>query len=209
MSPSMRPIIFIRRFALPICGVIILSLSAQAGTALLENSPFLPPGAVAAIAQQAAPLELRSIVKSDGQYEFSLYDSARKQSIWVHLKEPGHDFLVKAYDPANSIVTVEHRSRTYTLTLKEAKITPLNTPPDLRAAALATPSTPTEMLQPETLDKGVLASMSMDELRRRRVQLSQAQAQINASIAEVQSLRRSPPTPRQPGQPPRPPDPQR
>jgi hypothetical protein len=101
------------------------SLPLQAESSLLQNSPFLPTGQLAGTTQEAAPLELRSIIKDGGRYEFSLYDSAKKRSTWVTLQEPGHDFLVKAFDPANDAVTVEHRSRTYTLTLRDAKIIPL------------------------------------------------------------------------------------
>lgn len=98
--------------------------SVWADSNLLENSPFLPTGQAAAAAQQSAPLELRSIVKEGGQYEFSLYDAAKRQSTWIRLNEPGTDFLVKAFDPANNVVTVEQHSRIYTLALKEGKIAP-------------------------------------------------------------------------------------
>jgi hypothetical protein len=117
----------------PLWSALILVPSVQAGSNLLENSPFLPAGQLAGAAQETAPLELRSIVKDGGGYEFSLYDPARRQSIWVGLKEPGHEFLVKAFDPATDAITVEQRNRTYTLTLKEARITPL----------MATPGAPT------------------------------------------------------------------
>jgi hypothetical protein len=102
---------------------------ARAESNLLENSPFLPPDTIAHTTQQSAPLELRSIVKEDGQYEFSLYDSAKKQSTWVRLNEPGSEFRVKTFDPANNAVTVEQHNRTYTLALKEAKITALGMRP--------------------------------------------------------------------------------
>jgi hypothetical protein len=103
----------------------------------LENSPFLPADAAAHASQSTAPLELRSIVKEDGQYEFSLYDPAKKQSTWVRLNELGNGFLVKSFDPANNTVMVEQHSNTYTLSLKEAKIdvsTALPTPPVLSSS---------------------------------------------------------------------------
>jgi len=106
-------------------GLMSMVVLARAESNLLENSPFLPPDTIAHTTQQSAPLELRSIVKEDGQYEFSLYDSAKKQSTWVRLNEPGSEFRVKTFDPANNAVTVEQHNRTYTLELKEAKITAL------------------------------------------------------------------------------------
>jgi hypothetical protein len=121
-------------------------LSTWAESNLLENSPFLPIGQAAA-AQQSAPLELRSIVKEDGQYEFSFYDPAKKQSTWVRLNEPSNDLLVKAFNLANNAVTVEQHSRTYTLTLKEAKIASLATaallgPPGSAGPGVAEPPSP-------------------------------------------------------------------
>jgi hypothetical protein len=128
----------IQRLILPLLGMMPLVLPVQAGSNLLENSPFLPPNLSAAgAAQEAAPLELRSVLKAGGEYEFSLYDSAKKQSTWARLNEPGHDFVVKAYDPEKDTVTVELRNRTFKLTLKEAKITQLSPAPGQPPAAVA------------------------------------------------------------------------
>jgi hypothetical protein len=128
----------IQRLIFPLLGMVPLVLPVQAGSNLLENSPFLPPNLSAAgAAQEAAPLELRSVLKAGGEYEFSLYDPAKKQSTWARLNEPGHDFVVKAYDPEKDTVTVELRNRTFKLTLKEAKITQLSTAPGQPPAAVA------------------------------------------------------------------------
>ncbi|HUJ42016.1 MAG TPA: hypothetical protein VLW52_00290 [Opitutaceae bacterium] len=124
----MRATASLRRLILPLCGPLILALPAPAGSNLLDNSPFLPPSSAPGAAQEAMPLELRSILKAGAAYEFSLYDTAKKQSTWVGLNEAGHDFVIKAFDPANETVTVEQRNRTYKLALKEAKIALLNTP---------------------------------------------------------------------------------
>ena len=128
----------IQRLILPLLGMVPLVLPVQAGSNLLENSPFLPPNVSAAgAAQETAPLELRSVLKAGGEYEFSLYDPAKKQSTWARLNEPGHDFVVKAYDPEKDTVTVELRNRTFKLTLKEAKIAQLSTAPGQPPAAVA------------------------------------------------------------------------
>jgi hypothetical protein len=128
----------IQRLILPLLGMVPLVLPVQAGSNLLENSPFLPPNVSAAgAAQDAAPLELRSVLKAGGEYEFSLYNPAKKQSTWARLNEPGYDFVVKAYDPEKDTVTVELRNRTFKLTLKEAKITQLSTAPGPPPAAVA------------------------------------------------------------------------
>jgi hypothetical protein len=125
MHSIMRALASIRSLLLPLLAVAAGALPVRAGSNLLENSPFLPPNTSAGAAQEASPLELRSILRAGGDFEFSLYDPAKKLSTWARLNESGHDFVVKAYDPEKEIVTVERRSRTYKLALKEAKIVPL------------------------------------------------------------------------------------
>ena len=128
----------LQRLILPLLSVVILIPSVQADSNLLENSPFLPPNVSATgAAQEATPLELRSVLKAGGDYEFSLYDTAKKQSTWAKLNESGYDFIVKAFDPEKDTVTVELRNRTYKLTLKEAKITQLGTAPGQPLSAVA------------------------------------------------------------------------
>jgi len=132
----------IQRVILPLLGMVPLVLPVQAGSNLLENSPFLPPNISTGAAQESTPLELRSVLKAGGEYEFSLYDPAKKQSTWARLNEPGHDFVIKAFDPAKDTVTVELRNRTFKLTLKEAKITllsPASGQPSATPAAGAQP----------------------------------------------------------------------
>jgi hypothetical protein len=75
----MRLIALIRCRIAPILSVAAMALPAPAASNLLENSPFLPPNSSGAAAgREAAPLELRSIIKADGDYEFSLYDTAKR-----------------------------------------------------------------------------------------------------------------------------------
>lgn len=121
----MRALASIRSLLLPLLAVAAAALPVRAGSTLLENSPFLPPSTSGGAAQESSPLELRSILRSGGEFQFSLYDPAKKLSTWARLNEPGHDFVVKAFDPEKEIVTVERQSRTYKLALKEAKIVPL------------------------------------------------------------------------------------
>jgi hypothetical protein len=110
-------------------GVAVAVLPAPAASNLLENSPFLPTNIASGAAQEAAPLQLRSILKEGADYEFSLYDPAKKLSTWARLDEPGHDFMVKAFDQGKETVTVERGGRTYKLALKESKIIQLASAP--------------------------------------------------------------------------------
>jgi len=134
-SLALRPnvmncLIHPRRWLAPLLSAAALAGPLSAASGLLDSSPFLPPNAPAgSAAKDAAPLELRSILKTGDEYEFSLYDTARKQSTWTKLNEAGHDFMVKAFDPDKETVTVEQQNRTYKLALKEARIVPLNMVP--------------------------------------------------------------------------------
>jgi hypothetical protein len=114
----------------PLLAIAMAAHPLHAVSNLLENSPFLPTNVGAGAAQESAvPLELRSIMKEGGDFEFSLYDPAKKLSTWARLNESGHDFMIKAYDPDKQVLTVEQKSRTYKLALKESKITLLAVAP--------------------------------------------------------------------------------
>ncbi len=132
----MRSVVLLPCLILPLAGLAMLVPAGRADSNLLENSPFLPPNSAAGGAQEAAPLELRSILKSGGAYQFSLYDTARRQSTWVGLNEAGHDFVVKAFDAAHDTITVDQRGRSFKLTLKESRIALLNTVPVAGSGAI-------------------------------------------------------------------------
>jgi hypothetical protein len=140
----------------PLLGALLTTLPLQAASNLLENSPFLPGNVAAGAGQDSAPLELRSILKEGSDYEFSLYDPAKKQSTWAQLNEAGHDFTVKAFDPDKEVVTVEVKNRTYKLALKEAKIALLTVVPGQPSAnTVRSPNTgPEGALPPGVLPPG-------------------------------------------------------
>lgn len=191
----------------PLLGVVTAALPLQATSNLLENSPFLPGNVAAGAAQNSAPLELRSILKEGGEYEFSLYDAAKKQSTWVRLNESGHDFTVKAFDPDKETVTVEQKSRTYVLALKEAKIALLTMAPGQTSANAGMPPNPAPggILPPGVLPpggpfppgvrgpNGTAPSLTPEQLRsleadinRRRELRRQAAAAQSAGAAQAQ-----------------------
>jgi hypothetical protein len=107
------------------------------------------------------------------------------------LKEPGHDFLVKAYDPANGLVTVEQRSRTYTLALKEAKTAPLGGTPSHQ--------TPNSDSVPEL--EAIYQSDASDELILQKLQLLRHRATLaRGSGQSGRSERQATPFPSNPQQ---------
>ncbi len=121
----MSAVATMRSLLISLVAVVIAAPGLRAESNLLEDSPFLPPNVSGAAAEGAEPLELRSIFRVGGVYQFSLFDKAKKESTWVTLNESGHSFVVKAYDPATETVTVEQQNRTYRLALKEARIVPM------------------------------------------------------------------------------------
>jgi hypothetical protein len=193
--------IFVLKQALPILGMMSSIMSARAESSLLENSPFLPPDATGSAVSTSAPLELRSILKEGGQYEFSLYDPARKQSTWVGLNEPGNPFLVKAFNPANDTITVEQRSRTYMLTLKKANISMLRPGGGLQPVATMPPMpiAPPQDLGPSTA--GVTDSPSrMERLQNRQEMLKLLDLQRHAQSSNPPLQGRPTPTAQTPSQ---------
>ena len=179
----------------PVFVLAITAWPAKASSNLLENSPFLLPDAAVRAAQQAAPLELRSIMMEGGQYEFSFYDSIKKQSFWTRLHEAGYDFLVKSFDAAHDTVTVEERGRTYVLVLKEAKIAPLshalNVPPLVSGAS-----------QPSVVAQEMKsAPLTLKDLAQHRNELTRELATVQAAMAQVHRPKSPPPAANPPARP--------
>jgi len=165
----MRSVALIPRLILPLVGLVFLAPSGRAGSNLLDNSPFLPPNSPAGGAQETAPLELRSIFKTGAAYQFSLFDAAKRQSVWVGLNEPGQDFVVKSFDAAHDTITVDQRGRSFKLTLKEAKIALLNTvPAAVPGAVPGTPGGPTPQFPTAGLGagpRGPVPALTPEQLR--------------------------------------------
>jgi hypothetical protein len=124
---------FRSRPSLALLASLALGLGARADTTLAATSPFAPPdGAAGAVAAENQPLELRGILLDGDTYRFSIYDPARKTGQWVRLNEPGHDFMVKAYDAAHGLigdtVTLDYQGRRLTLPLHDGKVVNLVLP---------------------------------------------------------------------------------
>jgi hypothetical protein len=142
-------------------------------------SPFLPPeGADAAAPTADATLELRGVVDDNGQMLFSIYDSTRHTSDWVHLTETGHGFVVKSYDAARDTVAVDYQGRTLTLALHTAKVASAPVP---QPASLVSPPPPAPqpvggpvVLNPTPADEKRRLEAIAAEVNRRRMLRQQA-----------------------------------
>lgn len=172
---------------------------ASAAESLAGSSPFLPPSSAP---QAAAPgdtsLELRGIMASGDAYMFSIYDAARRSSVWKHLDEPGHEFVVRSYDAARDAVTVEYQGRTLTLALKTAKVASAPVPPPAPPGAVqpagAQPIGGPVVLNPTPADEQRRLEAIAAEVNRRRMIRQQA---LQASRAAAGQQPRPPPAPQQ------------
>ncbi|MFA5263459.1 MAG: hypothetical protein WC378_06500 [Opitutaceae bacterium] len=70
---------------------------------------------------QEAPIELRGIMTSDGSTLFNIYDAMLRRSAWTRMDETENEFVVRSYDPARDLVSVDFQGRTFTLALRSAK----------------------------------------------------------------------------------------
>lgn len=111
--------------------LVVLSLSAVAARAavpldgLASNSPFMPKPqdtAAAPVATEGAAVEFRGLIATKDGPLFGLYDRARNQGAWVRENDRGADFVVRSYDKANDMVTVDYQGQKFTLPLSSARI---------------------------------------------------------------------------------------
>lgn len=152
--------------------------TARAGEAPTPANPFAPSASANApsAATADAPLELRGIMGEGDDYMFSIFDSAKKTSVWARLNEPGREFVVKTFDAARDSITVENQGRTLTLALKAAKV--------LAAPAMAMRQNPTPVggpvvLNPTPADEQRRLEAVATEVRRRRAMREQAAQNAN------------------------------
>lgn len=176
-----------------ICLLVAAPLAAQVAVpddpleALVRDSPFLPPAGMTrtAAAGEGGPLEFRSVVFERGQFSFSIYDQAARESKWVTFGQQDLPFVVRSYDQEQDILTVDHQGRSLALKLQPAHTAgqlpsgAATTPPPLPSAEEAArrgeagpanpPSVPPASQTLDPAQSRRLEQMA-DEIRRRRQQ---------------------------------------
>jgi hypothetical protein len=120
------------------CPLLVLAIASVAGVSaravdLTASSPFLPPnGSVDAGATSInSPLELHGILSTPEGYKFNLCDQSGHINVWIGLNGAGQPFVVRSQDVAHNRVTVEYQGRELTLSLAQAKITPMYMQPTM------------------------------------------------------------------------------
>src|SRR5262245_50672157 len=88
-------------------------------------SPFIPRSVVtnSIDAAEPVPIQLKGIMVLPQGSFFSIYDPAKKSSVWVATNELGHDFVILGYraTSAGDEVEARYRDRPVVLKLKQAK----------------------------------------------------------------------------------------
>lgn len=156
-----------------VCLSVLLGLAARAAGGPAA-SPFLPAASAnaAAAATPDSPLELRGITADGDAYRFSIYDSAKKSSVWARLNEAGREFVIKSHDVSRDTITVEQQGRLLTLTLKAAKVA--SAPAGGPRPGAATPVGGPVVLNPTPADEQRRLEAVATEVRRRRALREQA-----------------------------------
>ncbi len=116
-----RPTILIAILSLATC---VLTLSAADWQALSENNPFGDaPSSIKTDDTPTEQLEFRGVVWEGVSCLVNVYDGASKTSRWLPV--PGRDGLlaVSAYEQKTNTLTGINAGRTFSLNLKQAKVT--------------------------------------------------------------------------------------
>ncbi len=119
-----------------ISAMLVLVARAQDGSleALVANSPFAPvQGAATRVGADVQPLEFRGVFADQGEFFFSIFDTATHNSLWAPLNEPGNSFTVRSYDPDKQSIVADYKGRNLTLSLKKGPITATVPDPTLPA----------------------------------------------------------------------------
>ncbi len=162
----------VRHACLPALVCLALGWHARAADALAPSSPFLPPSAAGTTVAENTPLELRGILVDEGGYRFSVFDPVRHTGTWARLNETGHDFVIKAYDTARDLVTLDYQGRILTVPLRTAKVGAVAQPAAPMAGGPG--ATGQAVLNPTPGDEVARFNRVKEEIARRRALREQA-----------------------------------
>jgi hypothetical protein len=124
-------------------GLTAVGLVAQ--NALPANSPFLPPNAPAAAANNGEPLEFAGVSTVGKRTDLIIYDKAAKKSRWIPLGDTVAGITAVKYDSRAETAVIRANGVEKNLTLRKGTgpinaPVPVNVPP---AVATTTPLPPT------------------------------------------------------------------
>ena len=165
--------------------MMALALGASVAVAgdldkLTSSSPFAPlQGPTAGNAGETTPLEFRGVFADQGEFFFSIYDPATKNSAWVGLNEPGRAFTVRSYDAEKLTIVTDFKGRILNLSLKKAPIVATVPDPTMPTVTMPATGAPAVAAVPGTEEAKRLANLAA-EIRRRRAMRQQVAPPPNA-----------------------------
>lgn len=107
--------------------VVGLAVSAALGanTQIIAVSPFLPVVAAGEAPSEHPRFELRGFMSAPDGRQFCIYDSQKKNCVWLGLNESGYSFMVTAADPAGDGVILRcNDGRQLSLAMRKTKVIP-------------------------------------------------------------------------------------
>ena len=162
----------------------VMAAYGRSWPGLIENSPF---GGNAKVADTPPPdnqqLELRGVLRENGAYFFSVYDTASKKETWVRQGDLGDPFKVRDYDAFRETATMEARGRMVSLVLRKSQIQVTGQPVSSIVASLARPSTPSSLVKVPAQASSEVARLELvaKEIQQRREQRRKMSAQTESS----------------------------
>jgi hypothetical protein len=138
-----------------------------AQNALPTNSPFLPPNAPTAAANNAEPLEFAGVSTVGKRTDLIIYDKAAKKSRWIPLGDTVAGITAVKYDSRAETAVIRANGVEKNLTLRKGTgpinaPVPINVPPAVASTTplpptggqpVALPTAPAMPASPETIAK--------------------------------------------------------
>jgi len=108
-------------------------------------------------------MEFRGIARINGEPSFSLYDPTNQRSYWLRLNQPDSGFTVTEYKPREDAVVVRHEGQARTISLHEARVQAMATPPPTPPGGVTPGTEQAQATTPEARMQDLA-----EEIRRRR-----------------------------------------
>lgn len=161
----------------------VMTAYGRSWPGLIENSPFVGKAKAADTPPpDNSQLELRGVLRENGAYFFSVYDTASKKETWVRQGDEGNPFKVRDYDAFRETATMEAHGRMVALVLRKSKVQPSGQPVSAMVAGLARPSAPTSLVKAPPLAASEAGRL---ELVAREIQQRREQRRKMATQTEI------------------------
>ncbi|HEY9249479.1 MAG TPA: hypothetical protein VIO38_10120, partial [Rariglobus sp.] len=101
------------------------AVAAVSLDSLAKESPFVlkqEEASAAPAVTEGAAVEFRGLIASKDGLLFGLYDRTKNVGAWVRQEDKGGEFIVRSYDVAADLVTVDYMGQKFTLPLSSSKI---------------------------------------------------------------------------------------